>query len=72
MYLACGNDGIYKMDNNKITPIPKFHDEAMVTKFRVTNAGLIGMVDENSESDHWLTHFDGNKWSAHNIFVKLW
>ena len=70
LYAAAADEGIYRLEGDVFVPVAGIGD-AYVSKLSVTKSGLIGLGNVWGEFGSWLTHFDGESWSARQINVKL-
>jgi hypothetical protein len=68
VYAACYSNGVYRLDGNTWTPIPKTQDED-VSFLTTTSSGLIGLGALWGDSGSWFTRFDGTTWTTQQIHV---
>ena len=70
LYAAACTDGLYRLEGDTFVPVTDI-GSACVSKLSITDSGLIGLGNVWGEYGNWITHFDGQKWAAHQINVAV-
>lgn len=70
LYAAACTNGLYRLEGDTFVPVTDIGN-ACVSKLSITDSGLIGLGNVWGEYGNWITHFDGQKWAAHQINVAV-
>ena len=70
LYAAASRDGVYRLEGDVFVRVEEVGD-AYVSKLSITDSGLVGLGNVWGSSGSWITHFDGQKWAAHQININL-